>query len=64
MGKTYLIPGYGYLSETGPNTFLIPGYGYVGEGVASIDNEEDYLLTVQYEGITVYPDGTNWWVGS
>lgn len=63
MGKTYLVPGYGYVSETGSNTFLIPGYGYTGQAVALLDGDQEVSLTSQYEGITVYPDETNWWIG-
>ena len=31
--------------------------------VATIDDGATLVLTSQYEGITLYTDGTNWWIG-
>lgn len=35
MAREYLIPGQGYINETGTREYLIPGQGYVNETVAS-----------------------------
>lgn len=32
--------------------------------IAFIDNEKNYILTRRHEGISVYNDSSNWWVGT
>ncbi len=34
-----------------------------GATVATIDESDTLILTLQYEGVTLYTDGTNSWVG-
>lgn len=31
--------------------------------IDTIDGANTVVLTMQYEGITIFTDGTNWWIG-